>query len=158
MMNIFRNRRAVPELEDALELQPVMHALESAFQAPIPTMKFNAHAAGVVIPMPGRDRRWKPALVVAAVAVMTLAAIAVPLIRDGGAQRVSARELLARAASASFIEMPYHSVSRGSFYSSSGGPTPRGTVQTQQSDTWYRDAEHIRLESREIDNNGVIGP
>lgn len=140
-MNIFRSHRTpAPDIDDAPALQPVIHALESAFDVPIPTMKFNPHAPLADFTIGYGARRWKPALALAAAALIALAAIVLPLTRDGRIQSVSARELLSRSAAASQPSFSYHLVRIDT------GPEIPGGLAT--SEFWFEDANHNRADNR----------
>ena len=155
-MNPFRNRDPHDhDIESAPDLAPTILAIETAYYALVPTMRFNRAAAAAIpdITPPGAHRRWKPALALAAIALIALAAVAAPLTRDGHPQTVNAKELLAKAEAATIAGAgPYHTVGRSFLYN-----VTVGVREDQQSEMWYRDPDHIRLEFHALEPDGTQG-
>jgi len=139
-MNPFHNPLASPrDIDTEPAFDPIVNALQTAFHAPVPTMRFNPLAAAPDVGPSRAVRPWKPVVAFGVVAALVLAAITVPLISDGGAQPASAQEILAKVAAGS--RQPYHVLTAGG----------RGDY-TWEMESWYANSLTVRMEERDYVN------
>ena len=139
-MNPFHNPLASPrDIDTEPAFDPIVNALQTAFHAPVPTMRFNPLAAAPDVGPSRAVRPWKPVVAFGVVAAVVLAAITVPLIGDGGAQPASAQEILAKVAAGS--RQPYHVLTAGG----------RGDY-TWEMESWYANSLTVRMEERDYVN------
>ena len=133
----------------------------SELDLPVPSglaeRALRAAAAPEVLVPPARRRVGAWRLALAAFGLAVTAVFALPSLRDG-AEPVSAQEILARATGPA-AGTSYHQVYIiGTVETSGAGSTgSESNPQLQRVEVWYRDAEHVRLEIRNVDASGTVG-
>ena len=151
-MNNPTNSHEDPFDSPEAQTQQLRDGLEDVYRLPVPSMHFDPLANPVPAqPSPIR-RRWRPALLGAAVAAGLALFLVGPSLLGGSPQKVSAEQLLERTRTVATVN-PL-SMDFGSYHLLSSSQTPDGRSITTE--VWFQDTDHQRSETRDAATGELI--